>query len=142
MASLSLSWAVAVPDASATSTAASIARGAIGDRRITRSPLVFPTLAILVPAPRRLPSPLRGGVGGGGDKAATAPAFHPTPNPSPSRGGGSVEQASRLALYFHPSAQRAGCRGRTAASGKLAQGGVQRNGQSEDDDDQGVHGRH
>jgi glycine dehydrogenase subunit 2 len=37
----------------------------------------------------RLPSPLRGGVGGGGD-AQTAVGIPPTPSPSPQRGGGLV----------------------------------------------------
>ena len=38
----------------------------------------------------RSPSPLRGGVRGGGDPHALPFAFHPTPSPSPSRGGESA----------------------------------------------------
>ena len=44
-------------------------------------------LGDLVGGLRVLPSPLRGGVGGGGKEAWSPLWFHPTPNPSPSRGG-------------------------------------------------------
>jgi proton-translocating NAD(P)+ transhydrogenase subunit alpha len=46
----------------------------------------------LPPRANRSPSPLRGGARGGGDSRARLLRFHPTPNPSPSRGGGSARR--------------------------------------------------
>ena len=43
-------------------------------------------------SPDRSPSPLRGGARGGGVPHALPLRFHPTPNPSPSRGGGSARR--------------------------------------------------
>ncbi len=53
-------------------------------------------------APSLHPSPLRGGDGGGGPKHASRADHHPTPNPSPSRGGGSVERAAGDDACFPP----------------------------------------
>ena len=43
-------------------------------------------------SPDRSPSPLRGGARGGGVPHALPLRFHPTPNPSPSRGGGAARR--------------------------------------------------
>src|SRR5207248_2663921 len=59
---------------------------------------VIPVILAGTPSPRPAlpPSPLRGGVGGGGEpqEEASAVDLHPTPSPSPSRGGESVVPAA------------------------------------------------
>ena len=72
----------------------------------------------LVGGLRVLPSPLRGGVGGGGKEAWSPLPSHPTPNPSPSRGEGTRRASFTLRAPLIPDARPRRCSRRDGAPGR------------------------